>query len=290
MPLHAVLFVQVAAEMFERGEERGQFALRAELAQFLQAGAQKVRINGIEVFIHRACPVFIFRKASSTARICSSTASTILASDFGSRPSSGPSLVVQRRNELLARDADAHGVDQMIGDVDDGGFQFGHALGRRVVKRHRLHQHRRIAPALQQLGGNLLVVVAENFFLRVAQKHALALIKFKHGLRPFRRLRQQHQPADIVQQAGHEKLVRLGQAPFHRQQPRGDAHRQAVTPERILVHEIVRHAFELFQHARRHDHVLDLLDAQQAHGLGHRAQAGWQSRKTGCSPAATAAR
>jgi hypothetical protein len=44
--------MQVAAEVFERGKQGGQFMLRIQAAQFLQTAAEKVGIDGIELFIH----------------------------------------------------------------------------------------------------------------------------------------------------------------------------------------------------------------------------------------------
>ena len=82
-----VLLVQVAAEVLQRGEERGQFALGSELVQFLQAGPQKIRIDGVKVFAHGRPGGRFSERPLRRRGFASSTASTILVSVSSSRPS-----------------------------------------------------------------------------------------------------------------------------------------------------------------------------------------------------------
>ena len=71
-PLGTGLRVEVAAEMFERREQRRQFMLRVQPAQLLQAAAQKIGINGIELLVHgRLILVCLQNSANSPATLAS---------------------------------------------------------------------------------------------------------------------------------------------------------------------------------------------------------------------------
>ncbi len=180
----------------------------------------------------------------------------------------------------FAGSTELHGIDEVIGEVDEGGFELeGPGLEGLVVVADGMDEVGGKAPGLDQGGADLGVVEAQDLAFGGPEEHGVLGLGDEDIAGAAGGLLVDDEAADVVEEAGDEVAFGFGDAAGEGEDAGGDPAGQAVSPEGLHVDQVGRDAIEHFDDGGHGDEVLDLLDADEVDGFGDGFDAGGEAEE-----------